>query len=225
MTHKARDLKKQVLLAALDCIDDNLEKTFSFEELLVAAWKRDSTAWGLRGFEKHYPDSERIHRELDSRGKKNKGIVDLGFLEKVRARVYRLTPKGLAAASKLTPSDATVREKADRTLETEIRQILEHTVFKKWLKDPEFPNRFREACHVWGIAPGTPPRVIRERIKRVEHTLKAGLQLLDDKQVDQIGEGRGAHLFDRIDIERCLEFHETLKSRFRDDLKVLGVEF
>jgi hypothetical protein len=60
--------------------------TFTFEELLVAAWQEDNQSWGLRGFEATHPDSERIHRELDRRGKSSKGLVELGWLEKVRPR-------------------------------------------------------------------------------------------------------------------------------------------
>src|SRR5437899_3324108 len=126
MATKAIDLKKQVLLAALDCCDGGLENTFTSEQLLVAAWKRDPASWGLRGFEREHPDSDRIHRELDSRGKGNSGLVDAGFLEKVESRVFRLTPKGLAAASELVPHDISLREKIDRKLEADVRHILEH---------------------------------------------------------------------------------------------------
>jgi hypothetical protein len=224
MAQKAIDLKRQVLLAALDCSGGDLQKTFTFEELLVEAWKRDPLSWGLRGFEREHPDSERIHRELDSRGKGSGGLVDLGFLEKVQARLYRLTPKGLAAASDLKPADTSVREKTHRTLEAEIRRILEHPAFRDWLKDSNRPKHFREAGHFWGIAPGTPPRLIRQRVKRVEQTLRAALDVLERKGVEEIGERRGSVLYDRTDIERCRQFQEALKQRFAGDLRILGAK-
>src|SRR5438876_11760685 len=120
MATKAIDLKKQVLLAALDCCDGGLENTFTSEQLLVAAWKRDPASWGLRGYEREHPDSNRIHRELDSRGKGNRGIVGDGFLEKVRPRTYRLTPKGLAAATASGDADPAARERLNRVLEAEV---------------------------------------------------------------------------------------------------------
>jgi hypothetical protein len=224
MAQKATDLKRQVLLAALDCSDGDSERTFTFEELLVRAWERDPLPWGLRGFERQYPDSERIHRELDSRGQGSKGLVALGLLEKVQARVYRLTPKGLAAASELTPEDVAVRERVERKLETEVRRILEHPVFKDWLRDSTKPSQFREACHFWGVAPGTPPRVIGDRIQKVEQTLGAALDVLNRRGVDEVGEPRGALLYDRRDIERCREFQESLTRRFAKDLRALGVK-
>ena len=223
MTTKASDLKKQVLLAVLDCCGRDLDKTFTFETLLVAAWKRDPQSWGLRGFEEKHPDSERLHRELDSRGKGNGGLVDAGLLEKIRPRVYRITPRGLASASELVPSNEALRGKTDRKLEEEIRRILEHPTFRSWLVDANQPKRFRDAGHFWGIAPGTPPHVIDERIQRVEKTLQAALEVLERKGVEQIGDQRRGLLYEREDIERCLQFQAMLKQRFATDLRMLGI--
>ena len=58
-------LRQQLLLAAVDCSVGDMEKTFTAEELLLAAWKRDRAAWGLRGHENDHPDSEKIYKELD----------------------------------------------------------------------------------------------------------------------------------------------------------------
>lgn len=214
------DLKTQLLEAAVECASGDVGKTFTFEELLVAAWKRDPVAWGLRGFEQDYPDSERIHREVDSRGKDSKGMVSLGYLDKVQARLYRITPKGLAAVSLLRPDDAQNREKADRALEAEIRRILEHPAFHDWQRDPASPKKFRDAGHFWGVAPGTPPRVIKERVARIDDTLEAANSLLDERGIDEIRHGSQT-LFDRNDIERCREFQAAMKERFSEDLRKL----
>ena len=218
---KGGDLKAQLLGAALECSAGDTNKQFTFEELLVAAWHHDPVAWGLRGFERKYPDSERIHRELDSRGKNDKGMVALGYLEKVESRVYRLTPKGIAAASSLSPDNVESREWAGRALEVEIKQIIEHAAFRDWLRNPSLPKRFREAGHFWGVAPGTPPRVIRERIKRVDDTLQAALALLDERMVDEVRDSRGGVLFDRNDIERGLDFQRAMRERFVKEILML----
>jgi len=221
---KAGDLKRQLLLAALECSKGDLNTTFTFEELLIKAWENDPIAWGLRGFERDHPDSERIHRELDSRGKKNKGLIDQGFIERSEPRVYTLSSKGLTAASQLEPGNDEMRELVDRTLEAEIHNILEHHTFKEWIKDPREPKRFRQAGRFWGVAPGTPPKVIKQRLGRIEATLEAAANVLDEKEVDEVRKRSGDLLFDRSDIERCLEFHSTLKQRFSSDLKILGVD-
>jgi hypothetical protein len=224
MADESSDLKTQLLLAAFDCSDGNISKNFTFEELLVKAWENNPFSWGLRGFEDKHPDSERIHRELDSRGRTNKGLVDLGLLEKVRTRVYRLSTKGLSEASRAKPEHKGLRERAARRMEDDIRRILEHGCFRQWLADPRKPDRFREAGSFWGVAPGTPSKVIRQRIQKIEDTLMEALRLLDRKDVDRVAAGRGGRLFDRTDIERCLEFDRTLRLRFANDLRTLGVD-
>ena len=145
----------------------------------------------------------------------------MGFLEKVHQRVYRLTPAGLAAASKLRPSDPIAREKAGRRLEQEIKQILEHPVFRAWLQDQSGPKYFRDAGHFWGIAPGMPATTVRERVSSVEHTLKAASDFLAATGVDEVSELRAKILFQRQDIERALEFQSHLKKQFARDLRLL----
>ncbi len=214
------DLKAQLLGAASECSSGDVNRKFTFEELLVAAWRRDPLAWGLRGFERDHPDSERIHRELDSRGKGNKGIVALGYLEKVEPRVYRITAKGLAAASSVSPGDAQTQERAGRALESEIRRILEHPAFREWVRDPALPKKFRDAGHFWGVAPGTPSRVVRERIDRIDNTLQSALGLLRELRVDVLRDKSGV-LFDVSDIRRCMDFQSAMLARFAAELKML----
>jgi len=220
MDFKSLALKQQILLAAYELTSGDLQKTVTAEELLVHAWSRDKHAWGLRGFEESHPDSSKLFKELDVHGGKQ-GIVGEGLLMKVHQRVYRLTAAGLAAVSDLAPSDAIARGKADRQLEAAVKQILEHLAFKQWLKDPTRPKYFREAGHFWGIAPGTPAKTVRERVAAVGRTLAAALKALEDKNLNEMIEQRGKILFDRKDIERCLEFQSVLKERFSKELSLL----
>jgi hypothetical protein len=221
MATKKVDLRQQLLRAALECTQGDLSRTFSSEELLVAAWKNDQASWGLRGYEREYPDSNRIHRELDSRGKGHQGIVGSGFLEKVQARTYRLTPKGLALASTASTDDPKARERTDRVFESEIKRIVQHPAFIGWLKDPTTPKSFRDAGHFWGVAPGTPARVVRQRVAAVDDTLEAAGRLLSERGVDQIGDRHGRVLMDLRDVERAREFQAVIRDRFQDDLRIL----
>jgi hypothetical protein len=223
LKRKAVKFRQQVLLAALECSGGDLKKTFSVEDLLLKAWERDRIAWGLRGHELIHPDSEKMRAEID-RANVRGGMVGLGLLERVGQRTYRLTAAGLAAASILEPADPSARQKAHRALEDAVKGILAHPVFLEWLKDSARPKHFREAGHFWGVAPGTPSRVIRERVQQVEHTLRKALELLDAKGVEEIGEKRAKLLYERQDIERCLDFQAQMKARFSRDLRLLGAE-
>ncbi|MGA2540130.1 MAG: hypothetical protein ABSG78_01070 [Verrucomicrobiota bacterium] len=224
MNFNGLGLKQQILLAAFELTTGDLNKTFTAEELLVHGWKNDNQAWGLRGFEDTHPDSSKLFKELDAHAGKQ-GIVGEGLLEKVHRRVFRLTTTGLAEVSALRPSDAIAREKADRRLEQDIKQIIEHPVFKDWLNDPSRPKYFREAGHFWGVAPGTPAKTVLERVSAIDRTLTAALKALDTRGTNEFIVQRGKVLFERKDIERCLEFQSLLLDRFERDLKVLAPEF
>src|SRR3989344_9613018 len=105
-------LKQQVLLAALQCSGGDINKTFTAEELLLAAWKRDPVSWGLRGHEREHPDSEKIYKELDRASVKGKnvrgGLIGLGLFEKIRFRTYHFTPAGLIEASEVRSEERRV---------------------------------------------------------------------------------------------------------------------
>lgn len=226
-TTRRASLREQVLLAALDCSGGDLQKTFTSEDLLVAAWKRDHFAWGLRGYEQDYPDVDKLRKELDSRGAREggaaTGLVSSGLVSRVGQRMYRLTPAGLAAAAEVVGAEPDARGKADRVLADAVGVILSHSVFRAWLKDPSIPKHFRDAGHFWGIAPGTPSRVIQTRILDVDRTLERALSLLDAGGVNEVAARHGKALFDRSDIERAKNFHAVLKERFAKDLATLQV--
>jgi hypothetical protein len=220
-------LRQQVLLAALDCSGGDLNKTFTAEDLLLAAWKRDKVAWGLPGHESEHPDSEKIYKELDRvsvRGRNVRGgLVGLGLLERVRQRTYRVTPAGLAIATEGAGANPDMRGTAERALADAIAAILSHPVFRWWVQDPNTPKHFRDAGHFWGIAPGTPPNVIRARIAEIDKTLQQASSTMNSKQVEEITGKGGKALFDRRDIERAEQFQAALKTRFAKDLAILQV--
>src|SRR5258706_614971 len=178
-TPRRAGLREQVLLAALDCSGGDLDKTFTSEDLLVAAWKRDRFAFGLRGYEQEYPDSDKVRKELDSRGARpggaSTGLVSSGLLLRVRERIYRLRPAGMAEAAEVVGAEPDTRGKAERVLAEAVGTILSHSVLRGWLKDSSSPKHFRDAGHFWGIAPGTPPRVIQSRILDIDRTLEKAL--------------------------------------------------
>jgi hypothetical protein len=185
-------------------------------------------AWGLRGHEQEHPDSEKIYVELDraSVGGRNVrgGLAGLGLLEKVHRRTYRLTPAGLSAASEVIGAAPSMRGKAERALENAIATILSHPVFSEWAKDQTTPKRFRDAGHFWGIAVGTPPRVIQKRIAEIDYTLEKAMAILAEKGRDEIASRHGQVLFSRADVQRAAEFQATLKSRFAKELSTLQAD-
>jgi hypothetical protein len=102
--------------------------------------------------------------------------------------------------------------------------ILSHSVFRAWLKDSNSPRHFRDAGHFWGIAPGTPEKVIQARILDVDRNLETALGILDTQGVNEVTARHGKALFDRTDIERAKKFQAVLKERFAKDLATLRVK-
>ena len=125
------------------------------------------------------PDSNKIFKSIDSKG----GLVAKALIAKVGDRTFKVTPAGFARAAVLRPSHRDLR-KPDRGLAAEINKIISHPVFREWLDDPQKPNKFYAAGHFWGIAAGTPPKVIRDRLKHIEVTLATGLDYLDRNNTD-----------------------------------------
>jgi hypothetical protein len=219
-TRPSAGFREHVLLAALEFTGGDLRKSFTAEDLLMKAWARDPQAWGLRGYELQHPDSEKMRVEIDRANVKG-GMVGLGFFEKIRQRTYRLTPSGLVAASKVNEADPSTRAMAERKLADAVKDIISHPVFLSWTKDSGTPKYFRDAGHFWGIAPGTPPRVIGARVREIDQTLANAAALLDERGTEEVAERHGKVLYDRTDIKRAQEFHTMLKQRFANDLSTL----
>jgi len=51
------------------------------------------------------------------------------------------------------------------------------------------------------------------------------LKALDERGVSEFIEQRGKVLFERNEIERCVEFQRVLTARFKSDLKLLAPDF
>ncbi|MCH7729238.1 MAG: hypothetical protein IH991_22570, partial [Planctomycetes bacterium] len=147
MDVKTLSLKEKMLIAAVEGTNGNCDKTFTMEDLAVWAWERDKSAWGLRGYEDEHPDLDKIRKDMGARGADSKGMVQMAWVERIQPRVYRLTAAGLAEYAILGKSSPDLQEKVGRELESEVRRILEHPVFRDWLKDNNKPRFFREVGH------------------------------------------------------------------------------
>jgi hypothetical protein len=63
---------------------------------------------------------------------------------------------------------------------------------------------------------------VRHRLEAVEDTLVAAEDLLDHRELEEVGDRHGRLLFERADVERGLEFHRAMKERFRSELVLLA---
>src|SRR5581483_9862494 len=208
---------EKVLLAAVALCNGNSDRSFTAEELSVAAWLQDKTSFGLRNYENEYPDSNKLFKSIDSKG----GLVAKGFIVKVGDRTFRLSAGGIAAASRISPADPEQQLKLERPLAEAVNKLVSHPVFQEWLSDRMKPTKFGAAGHFWGVAPGMPARVVRDRIANIEATLREALQYMEARGVTSLFREKDRVLCERRDIERCIECHNTLKQRFAKELAIL----
>src|SRR5262245_43501885 len=124
MTAGSLSLKDKILIAAVEGVRGDPSKRFTIEDLAVWAWERDRAAWGLRGYEQQYPDLDKLRKDVGARGADQIGLLQLGWVERIEPRVYRLTPAGLAEYSSLISSqggtEPELQDKASRELESQI---------------------------------------------------------------------------------------------------------
>lgn len=229
-------LNEKVLLAAFKLSNGDIRKSFTAEELVIESWKLDEAAFGLRGYERIYPDSNNLYTKLMGKS----GLVRLGYLKKISDKTYTITEAGLSIASSLAPTATETKTKVVRQMHDAIVKIINHPVFTEWLIDKNKPTKFRDAMWFWGIAPGLPPKVTQERLNLLENNLNEAKRLaklengkivLNSRDLNKdlkenllkkgrtkVDEQKGKVWLDILDIERCIEFHEILKKRFRKDL-------
>lgn len=231
---KKLTLTDKVLLAALKLSKGSINEKFTAEDLLIESWKIDKASFGLRNYEEDYPDSNNLYTKLMGKS----GLVRTGYLRKVNDKTYTLTEAGLSIASGFHPDNTETKIRADRTLNNAVTKIINHQVFSDWLKNKDNPRKFRDAMWFWGIAPGIPPNVVKERLVVIDKNLQeakkraeecGGKLILDSNNLSRDvksnlskynpDEDKNRFTLSLIDIERCMEFNESLKIKFKKDLK------
>jgi len=208
---------EKVLKAVMRLCDGDSGRTFTAEELAVAAWREDKTSFGLRGYENEYPDSNKLFKSIDSKG----GLVAKGLIVKVGDRTFQISGGGVAAGSQLMPSNEEQQLKLERDVGAAVNKLVSHPAFSEWLKDRSKPSRFSVAGQFWGIAPGTPARVVRDRMANVEAILRQAHQYMVSRGVSTLYKEKNRVLCEMQDIERCLEFNDAIKQRFAKELEIL----
>lgn len=211
----------KIILGALKCSEGDTNKPFTFGDLVIATWELDKFTFGLRGYEEKYPATHKIHPNLY--GNPLRGLIESKSGQAKTDELLCITEAGLSRALSLNIKDVSSFKRLVEHLRNAIIRILEHSTFKKWLIDPTQPKDFREAAYFWGISPGTPSKIVRDRLLKIEKTIKGILDYFEKTGLDSMRKDRvnGKILFERKDVERCLEFHKEMKSRFKKELKIL----
>jgi hypothetical protein len=155
----------KLLLAAHE-LDQGKGKSFTAEDLVVAAWKRFPRAFGLRGYDGPdgmplYPDSNRVFAETMG----SKPIRQRGYLVKVGEKRYSLTETGRQAAEHMagdddvsdsaTPTKSGGKATMSRDVRGKLERLLKSRAVQRAQADEPDRITFHDACVFWGITSGS----------------------------------------------------------------------
>ena len=123
-------------------------REFSEWDLTVASWARDRTRFGLRGYDQKHPDHKRVMMEI--MGQKPQNPLTLGFMEKVRPNIYRLTPLGRAVVTRLRGSGPATADPAQDDRYRLAADLSAHPALAQWRRDPDLPRYWADAAAFLG---------------------------------------------------------------------------
>lgn len=150
----------QVVLLAADDLAEAGQQEFSEWELTVAAWSRDPSRFGLRGFAQTYPDHKRVTMEI--MGQKPHSPVQQKFIEKVRPNTYRLTPLGKVTANRLLSGEPVKLEpinriRAEKPVPVQdyydiVAAFIARDEFRRWQDNPAEPREWTGAARFLALS-------------------------------------------------------------------------
>ena len=213
---KKLTVQERILLAANELSKES--DVFTAEQLVVAAWRRYRDQFGLQGFAREYPDSNRILTKIMGSG----GLRGKGWLSKVGTKRYRVTEAGRLVALGLANSDATKsRERLtqlSRTLVGVLERMLNSRALAKHRDGEELT--FSDVCSFWNISPRSTANQLVERsveanialTEAIQQTQRAGLTL---------SLPNGAGDIDLRVLEQLQDLISYLLERFATELDVI----
>jgi hypothetical protein len=138
----------QVIILAAEDITSGGASEFTEWDLTVASWARDRTRFGLRGYDQKHPDHKRVMMEI--MGQKPQNPLALGFMEKLRPNVYRLTPLGRAVANRLRSAGPSPASDEQSEMYRLAADLTTHVALVNWRRDNDLPRYWTDAAAFLG---------------------------------------------------------------------------
>jgi hypothetical protein len=206
--------EQKLLLAAFDL--QRTKKTFSAEELVMAAWSRFPDTFGLQGFESKHPDSNKVLWRIMGK----KGLRATGWLQKVREKTYRLTEAGRITATELTrnglDSDGRAGDFSRHAREI-LARLLASSALAKVKEGKVELLAFRDAEEFWNISTRTNANTLTSRLADVETVLTSADQMIA-KTGKSLSLQNGSAQVGRPEIRDLRKTHEVLQAQFKTNL-------
>lgn len=175
MTTENLTVAEKLLAAALS-LDAGERRSFTAEQLVVAAWEHYPDAFGLRGIldedgTPRHPDSNRVFAEIMG----NKPLRRDGYLDKVGKKTYQLTEAGRlrAAAVRGVQPDEGPRRALSRNLQNDLRRVYRSRAAAKCRDGHPENTTFNDACGFWGISPRSSANDLKAKLAHTGAVIEA----------------------------------------------------
>jgi hypothetical protein len=213
-------LPEKILLAA-SALEEAGQSPFSAEALIVSAWHRYPTTFGLKGYAEQYPDSNKVLSSIMG----EKGLTKKGWLSKVGQKLYTLTREGRQMVRHLRNEDekpaptssSTDRIKLKAEEEGLLQELLASPAVEKVREGRKQELNFADGCRFWNINNGMSATTLDTRMGRVRDGL-AELQ-------NRIGRGnavlRDGRSVSGEEVQLLIEINAFLEERFARHLTLL----
>jgi hypothetical protein len=211
-------LPEKILLAASQ-LEEQGQTPFSAEALIVSAWQKYPRTFGLKGYEEHYPDSNKVLAGIMG----EKGLPGRGWMVKVGRKLYALTRDGRQVVRKLLQGEDVPPLTARRPLaqlsreqDLLLQQLTASVAYQKHVQDRANEWTFSDACRFWSISDQQGSAVdarldeLQAGLRDVERILKAGAVTL--------GNGREVGA---VEAGQLCDLHQQLEQRFARHLNLL----
>ncbi len=210
-------LPEKILLAAFG-LEELGQTPFTAEALIVAAWQKYPRTFGLKGFEDHHPDSNKVLASLMG----ERGLVRRGWLVRAGSKLYSLTRDGRQVVRRLLTGETPPPKPAgpvrlDKEHDQLLQGLLASTAFEKFREGRQQELKFADACRFWGITENLSGEALDDRLDQVE------LALAESER--QIGTGRAVlatgQSISGDDTGALCDLHGYLRQRFAPHLTLL----
>jgi hypothetical protein len=206
----------KLLLSALK-LEEQGERPFSAEQLVVEAWRQFEDAFALQGYPQ-YPDSNRVYSLIMG----SKPLRNRGWLRKVGTKMYQLSEAGLIAARNLQDkpdSGQTSRSSLDRKQRTFLDRLISSAAVQKVSEENPEDIVFSDACAFWQISPRSNAKTFHSRVKSVESVLDAAEQVIASSNNIVMVHGDEGISLKTIALLR--ETHAFMLKKFEPETKII----
>ncbi|HWG45115.1 MAG TPA: hypothetical protein VN688_20260 [Gemmataceae bacterium] len=209
---------EKILLAAFQ-LEEQGQSPFSAEALIVSAWQEYPRTFGLKGYDEHYPDSNKVLASIMG----EKGLTRRGWLSKPGQKLYTLTHDGRRVVRRLLQGDDQPVTKSDRPVKLSrdhdklLQGLFVASAYEKFREGRQQELTFADACRFWSITENLSGDALDGRLDHLRVAL-AEIERQVGLGSTNLGDG---HNITCDDIGQISGIHSHLLQRFSRHLTLL----